>query len=138
MKNEPKTKKQLTEELAVLHQKVEELEKSETEHKRMEEALRASSAELARSNQIKTYFAATISHELRNTFNGIMISNELILGDPTSQLSGDQRDLLRSVVGRRHGRSRHYRRCNRFGGLNQRVRRQGRRRHRNGNKHCHE
>jgi hypothetical protein len=39
MKNEPKTKKQLTEELAVLRQKVEELEKSETEHKRMEEAL---------------------------------------------------------------------------------------------------
>ncbi|MDH4264091.1 MAG: response regulator [Deltaproteobacteria bacterium] len=39
MKNEPKTKKQFTEELAVLRQKVKELEKSETEHKRMEEAL---------------------------------------------------------------------------------------------------
>jgi PAS domain S-box-containing protein len=68
-----------------------------SERKRMEEALHASSAELARSNQIKTYFAATISHELRNTFNGIMISIEVILGDASFDLHPRHRDLLRSI-----------------------------------------
>ncbi|HVM97144.1 MAG TPA: PAS domain S-box protein [Candidatus Acidoferrales bacterium] len=68
-----------------------------SERKRMEEALRASSAELARTNQIKTYFAATISHELRNTFNGIMISNELILADSSNRLPAEHRDLLKTV-----------------------------------------
>lgn len=68
-----------------------------SERKVMEEALHASAAELARSNQIKTYFAATISHELRNTFNAIMIANEAILLDSALVMRIEHRELLKSV-----------------------------------------
>ncbi len=63
MKDEPKNKKQLIEELAVLRQRVEELENSETERQRAEEALLKSEEEakrLAQENALVAEFGRII------------------------------------------------------------------------------
>ena len=86
MKNELKTKKQLTEELAVLRQKVEELEKSETEHKRMEEALheREERYRTLLENMEEGYFET----DLPGNFTFVNDSLCRMLGYPKDELRG--------------------------------------------------
>jgi signal transduction histidine kinase len=51
-------------------------------------------ADLERSNTIKTYFAATMSHELRNTLGVIIMLSELVQQDLSQQLQAEHRQAM--------------------------------------------
>lgn len=53
--------------------------------------------ELEQSNTVKTYFAATMSHELRNTLGVIILASELVQQDLSPQLRAEQRDAIQLV-----------------------------------------
>jgi two-component system sensor histidine kinase/response regulator len=53
--------------------------------------------ELGRSNTIKTHFAATMSHELRNTLGVIIMLSELVLQDLSPQLRPEHRQTMQLV-----------------------------------------
>mgnify|MGYP000070309385 CR=1 FL=1 len=86
MKDEPKTKKHLIDELTALRQKVEELEKSETEHKRMEEALheREERYRTLLENMEEGYFET----DLPGNFTFVNDSLCRMLGYPKDELRG--------------------------------------------------
>lgn len=58
--------------------------------------------QLSRANGLKSDFVAMISHELRTPLNVILGYSDLLLEDSFGTLTGEQRDVLRTIHGRGH------------------------------------
>jgi PAS domain S-box-containing protein len=68
-----------------------------TERKRLEQALRATNAELELANRGKDRFLAGMSHELRTPLNGIMGFTDILLAGMAGPLNEEQRGQLTIV-----------------------------------------
>ncbi|HDZ25844.1 hypothetical protein LCGC14_1082130 [marine sediment metagenome] len=75
MKNTPKTKTQLMEELKKLHQRIPELGKLESERKLAEEELKETLEDLERSNKELEQFAYVALHDLQKPLRAVARQN---------------------------------------------------------------
>lgn len=90
MRDEDKTREQLIHELAGMRQRIAELEKSETERRRVEEKLQMKMFEYEELSKLKTNLLSTVSHELRTSLATIKGYSTMLL-DYDRKLRGDEK-----------------------------------------------